>query len=46
VTWKLELATGDEDSLSGEVDPGDVVSVEERSILVLRREGGDGRPET
>jgi glycogen operon protein len=45
-TWKLELATGDEDSLSGDVDPGEVVSVEERSILVLRREGGNGRPET
>ncbi len=45
-TWKLELATGDEGSLSGEVDPGATITVEERSIVVLRREGGNGRRET
>jgi isoamylase len=43
-TWKPELATGGVESLSGEVDPGDVVSVQERSIFVLRRKGGNGRP--
>jgi isoamylase len=44
-TWKLELATGEEDSLPREVDPGQTLTVEQRSILVLRREGGNGRAE-
>jgi isoamylase len=45
-TWRRELATGDEDALPNELDPGSTVIVESRSVLVLRREGGNGRADS
>jgi isoamylase len=45
-TWRLELATGDEQALAGEVEPGEIIGVEPRSIVVLRRQGGNGRADT
>jgi glycogen operon protein len=44
-TWKLELATGDESALADTFAPGSTIGVEGRSVLVLRREGGNGRPD-
>ncbi len=44
--WKLELTTGDHAALPAESEPGSTVSVEARSIVVLRREGGNGRTDT
>jgi isoamylase len=43
--WRLELATGEAGALPGELEPSAQVRVEARSIVVLRREGGNGRPE-
>ncbi|HET9719288.1 MAG TPA: glycogen debranching protein GlgX [Solirubrobacteraceae bacterium] len=43
--WTLELATGDAGALPGEFEPGATVPVEARSIVILRRRGGNGRSE-